>query len=88
MAIVIFGLHRARWPNQLSIGLACGRLWVQTHDQVKPMTYKIDTCHFLAMCLALLGYGKDWLAQYQDNDTEWDTRSMSQWHCFPVGQYY
>ena len=22
--------------------------------------------------LALLGYGKDWLAQHQDNVTEWD----------------
>ena len=23
--------------------------------RVKPMSYKIDTCHFLARCLALLG---------------------------------
>ena len=33
----------------------------------KPMTYKIDTCHYLARQAALLGLGKNWLAQYQDN---------------------
>ena len=44
-------------------------------SQVKPMTYKIDTCHFLAWCLVLIGWGKDWLAQYQKNVTEWDIRS-------------
>ena len=36
----------------------------------KPMTYKINTCRFLARYSALLGYGKDWLAQCQDNVTE------------------
>ena len=39
------------------------------------MTYEIDTCRFLAMCLALLGKRKDWLAQCQDNETEWGIRS-------------
>ena len=39
------------------------------------MTYKIDTYRFLAKCSALLGEDKDWLAQYQDNVTEWDIRS-------------
>ena len=38
----------------------------------KPNDLKIDTCRFLARCFALLGLGKDWLAQYQDNVTEWD----------------
>ena len=48
-------------------------LWSsQTND------FKIDTCHFLV--LALLGYGKNWLAQWQDNVTEWDG--------WPVGQHY
>ena len=56
--------------------------------QVKPVTYKVDTCHFLAWCLALIGYGKDWLAQCQDNGTEWDIRSWCQQSDFPVGQYY
>ena len=32
------------------------------------MTYKVDTCRFVARCLALLG-GKDWLTQCQDNVT-------------------
>ena len=29
--------------------------------------FKIDSSCSLACCLALLGYGKDWLAQSQDN---------------------
>ena len=32
----------------------------------------IDTWCFLARCLALLVQGKNWLAQCQDNVTEWD----------------
>ena len=39
---------------------------------VKQITYKIDTCHFLAWDMALLGQCKDWFAQCQDNVTEWD----------------
>ena len=34
------------------------------------MAYKIDTCHFLAWLLALIGLGKDLLAQCQDNVLE------------------
>ena len=34
--------------------------------------FKIDASHFLAWHLALLGQGKDWLAQCQDNVIEWD----------------
>ena len=52
----------------------------QTND------FKIDTCHFPASRLALLGSSKDWLAQCQDNVTEWDTRSW--WPGFPVRQHY
>ena len=37
----------------------------QTNDFI------IDTCCFLAWRSALLGSGKDWLAQCQDNVTEW-----------------
>ena len=33
--------------------------------------FSIDTCRFLVWCLALLGYGEDWLDQCQDNMTEW-----------------
>ena len=33
---------------------------------IKPISYKVDTD-----AQALLGQGKDWLAQCQDNVTEW-----------------
>ena len=56
--------------------------------QVKPMMYKIDTRYFLAWCSALLGYGKDWLAQCQDNVVEWDIRSLCWQPDFPVEQRY
>ena len=55
-----------------------GRAWV-SHvgdcGRVKPMTYQIDACRFLASCSALLREGKDLLASCQDNVTEWDIRS-------------
>ena len=41
----------------------------------QPMTYKIELFSFLSWQSALFGYGKDWLAQCQDNTTEWDIRS-------------
>ena len=40
--------------------------------RVKLITFKIDTCCFLARHSALIGYGKDFLAQCQNNVTEWD----------------
>ena len=43
---------------------------IDNSGQVKPVTYKIDTCRFVARCSALLGQGKDWLALCQDNLTE------------------
>ena len=45
--------------------------------RVKPLTYKIDTCRFLARNSALIGYGNDWLAQCQDTLTKWDIMSWS-----------
>ena len=48
------------------------------------MTLKIDTCCFLARHLTLLGYGKDGLAQCQDNVTEWDIRQPG----LPVKHHY
>ena len=48
--------------------------------------FKIDTCHFLARCMALLGEGKDWLVQFQDNVTEGDIRSWCWWAGLPMGQ--
>ena len=49
---------------------------------------KIDICCFLAWCLALLGYGKDWLAQWQDNVTEKDIRSWCQESGLAVEHHY
>ena len=39
---------------------------------------KIYTCCFLVRHSTLLGYGKNWLAQYQDNMTVWDIGSWCQ----------
>ena len=71
-----------------STGLACRRSWVRTHGWVNPMTYKIEACHFLARCSALMGQDNDWLAQCQDNPTQWDIRSWCRQLGFPVGQHY
>ena len=49
---------------------------------------KIDTCRLLAWRSALLGSGKDWLAQCQDNATEWDSRSWCWQSDVPVRQHY
>ena len=35
---------------------------------------KIDMSRFLAVHTALIGCEKDWLAQCQDNMSEWDVR--------------
>ena len=56
-----FLCDRARWRNRLSTGVTCGRSWVRIYDRFKPMTYKLDTCRFLARCSALLGEDKDWV---------------------------
>ena len=54
----------------------------------KPMTYKIDSFHFPVWCSALLEYGKDWLAQCQNNVTGWNIRTWCWQHDFPVRQHY
>ena len=54
-------------------------------SRVKPMTYQIETCHYRAWCFALIGFDKDWFAQYQDNVT---ASGACQWFSFPVGQHY
>ena len=50
--------------------------------------FKINTCHSLAWCSALLGEGKDWFSQCQDNGIECDSRSWCQWPGVPVRQHY
>ena len=50
--------------------------------------FKIDTCCFLAWrsaLLLILGEGKGWLAQCQNNVTEWDSRC---WLGVLVRQHY
>ena len=46
-------------------------------SQVKAITYTIYACRFLARHLALLGQGKEWLAQFWDKVTEWDIGVIS-----------
>ena len=53
--------------------------------EMKPMTYEIDTCRFLAWRLPLIGKGKGWFAQCEDNVPEWDIGSLARWPNFPVG---
>ena len=78
-----------------AVAESCGRSGFLQPGRVKQMTYKIDTCRYLASlvlnltwCLALLGYGKDWLAQYHDNVTEWEIASWCWQPGVTVGQHY
>ena len=52
-------------------------------SRVKPMTYKTN-CRHLACHMSLLGYGKDWLAQHQDNEIPGNGAGG----LVSVGQYY
>ena len=54
----------------------------------KTMTYKIDIYRFLVWYSALLGEGKNVLAQCQDNVNEWDIGSGYCQSDFLVGQHY
>ena len=54
--------------------------------RVKPMTYQIYTCRFLACRSALIGYGEGWLTYGQDNVTKQDVGSFCCQHDFPVKQ--
>ena len=68
------------WLNELSISLVFGRLgdsnqWVLTLVKSNQCNNNW-TCCFLANCLALLGYGKDWLPPCLSHKmTESDIRS-------------
>ena len=67
-------------PQMLEFGLSI-------RCRVKPVTYNVDTCHFLAWHSALIGYGKDWFAECQDKLTEWDHGSWCWQPDFPVAQH-
>ena len=57
-------------------------------DRVRPMPYQIDICYFLAWCLALIGYGKNWLVWCNNNVTEWDIGLWCQQPDIPMVQHY
>ena len=42
------------------------------HWSIQTNDLYIHACCFLARCLALLGYGNDWLVQCHDNVARWD----------------
>ena len=66
-----------------NLDLTVFKPWLsQTND------VKIDTCHSIAWHSALLGSGKDWLAQCQNNLTECDSRSSHWQPGVPVRQHY
>ena len=56
--------------------------------RVNSLTYKPDTCCFVAWQSILISEGKDWLAECQDNVTEWDIGLSCWWPDFPVVQHY
>ena len=64
------------------------RMWENNRSvpgQVKAMTYKIYTHHFLTWRLALIGYGKGAFVQCQDNVTGWDIGVMVPMALYPSG---
>ena len=61
------------WPNELSVRLAFWEILGYEPMGLNPGPdddLNIDIYNFLGKSSALLGYGKDWLAQCQDNVTE------------------
>ena len=85
--LVYAKLDEAQWSGY-RVWALCARDWELGSLQVKPMTYAIDNCSFQAWGSELLGQGKHWLAQCQDNVTEWDIGSGYWQLNFPVGQHY
>ena len=49
---------------------------------------QLDICHYLAWHSALIGYDKNWLAQYLDNVTGLDIGSWCPRFSLLVGQHY
>ena len=86
----------AEWVEHLAPvledwGICTSRVRIQTllepwSSQTNDFT--IDACHFLAWRSALLGQGKDWLAQCLDNVTELDGRSWCWRPGLPLMQHY
>ena len=66
--MLLFQGHQIGWPNELSVHL---QFWQDLG--FKPMTEKLILVASLTG--ALLEWGKDGLAQCQDNVTEWVIKS-------------
>ena len=65
------------WPNELNVRLPVWEFTGFRSNEYECRSsqtdyLKIETSRFLARHSALLGQGKDQLAQHQDNVTEWD----------------
>ena len=71
----------------IALSSRISRSWGSNPGRVQTNGLRIDTCHFLARHSALRGYGKDCLAQCQDNVIEWDIRSWYWWPGLPVGHH-
>ena len=78
--------HSSIWPSAVAESVdwrpRTREIGSSVPGRVKPLTYKIDTCHFLAWLLLLIGYGNDWLTECQDNVTG------ILGHDFPLGLHY
>ena len=59
-------------------------------DRVKPMTFKIDICLFIAWHLELTGLWTGQLSVRTDNLTEWDVISghSGHWPDFQAGKHH
>ena len=55
-----------QWFHSVEHGPSVRDMWVET---LSVKLIELITCRFLARCPTLIGYLKDWLAQYQDNVT-------------------
>ena len=74
--------YQTRSPNQQS------SRWGDSVP-VKSLDFKkIDTYRCLVRSSALIGQGKDWIAQYENNVTAWDIGSFCQWPGLSVEQHY
>ena len=61
-------------------------LWVWT--LVESSQWLKNVYLSLALGIIRVGQGLDWVAQWQDNVTQWDIRSWYWWLGLSVGQYY
>ena len=81
------------WPNEYSVHHLFWEIEGSEPSGFEPWSnqtndFEIDIGRLLARHSALLGDGKDGLAQCQDNGTELDIRSWCWWPGVPLRQHY